>query len=343
MELNERKMNILKAIVKDYIETAEAVGSRTLSRKYDLGVSAATIRNEMSDLEELGYLVQPYTSAGRVPTEKGYKLYVNSLMNTTELSDYDKNVIESCLESNINHIQDLIHETSKMLSQLTNYTTVAITKQIANLSVIKHIQLVRMHEDEILLIVVTEKGDIKKISLATKMDLDQAKLNLVSDNLTKKLSGKAITEIDERLISYIKYEIGECSSIIDQLLNMLNTTPTEEELSMTLNGATNIFNYPEFNDILKARSFLDMLGTKETIAKIVKSKGILKNNTNIIIGSDNDCEQAQECSVVTATYKVNKDLVGRISFIGPTRMDYSRIYSIINYMNILLNNKSNKF
>ena len=330
MELNERKMKILKAIVKDYIETAEAVGSRTISKKYNLGVSAATIRNEMADLEELGYLVQPYTSAGRVPTEKGYKLYVNSLMNTTELSDYDKEIIQKCVDSNMSHIQDLIHETSKMLSQLTNYTTIAI-------------QLVRMHESEILLIVVTDDGDIKKTSLNAKIDLDQAKLNLISDNLTKKLSGKTITEIDDRLIAYIKYEIGEYSSIIDQLLNLLNSNPTEEDLSMTLNGATNIFNYPEFNDVLKARSFLDMLGTKETIAKIVKSKGILKDNATIIIGSDNDCEQAQECSVVTATYKVDKDLIGRISFIGPTRMDYSRIYSIINYMNILLNNKSNKF
>lgn len=182
MELNERKMNILKAIVKDYIETAEAVGSRTISKKYNLGVSAATIRNEMADLEELGYLVQPYTSAGRVPTEKGYKLYVNSLMNTIELSDNDKEIIERCVESNMNHIQNLIHETSKMLSQLTNYTTVAMTKHVSTLSEIKHIQLVGMHESEILLIVVTEKGDIKKSSLSAKIDLDQAKLNLISDN-----------------------------------------------------------------------------------------------------------------------------------------------------------------
>ena len=343
MELNERKMNILKAIVKDYIETAEAVGSRTISKKYNLGVSAATIRNEMADLEELGYLIQPYTSAGRVPTEKGYKLYVNSLMSTSELSESDKEIIENCVEENISHIQDLIHETSKMLSQLTNYTTVAMTRNLSTLNEIRHIQLVKMHDNELLLIVVTDKGDIKKSSITAKINLDQAKLNLISDNLTRKLSGKTITEIDDRLIAYIKYEIGEYSSIIDQLLNMLNTNPTEEELSMTLNGATNIFNYPEFNDVLKARSFLDMLGTKETIAKIVKSKGILKDNATIIIGSDNDCEQAQECSVVTATYKVDTDLIGRISFIGPTRMDYSRIYSIINYMNILLNNKSNKF
>ena len=343
MELNERKMNILKAIVKDYIETAEAVGSRTISKKYNLGVSAATIRNEMADLEELGYLVQPYTSAGRVPTEKGYKLYVNSLMSTSELSESDKEIIETCVEENISHIQDLIHETSKMLSQLTNYTTVAMTRNLSTLNEIRHIQLVKMHDNEILLIVVTDKGDIKKSSITAKINLDQAKLNLISDNLTRKLSGKTITEIDERLIAYIKYEIGEYSSIIDQLLNLLNTNPTDEELSMTLNGATNIFNYPEFNDVFKARSFLNMLETKETIAKIVKSKGILKDNTTIIIGSDNDCEQAQECSVVTATYKVDKNLIGRISFIGPTRMDYPRIYSIINYMNILLNNKSNKF
>ena len=343
MELNERKMNILKAIVKDYIETAEAVGSRTISKKYNLGVSAATIRNEMADLEELGYLVQPYTSAGRIPTEKGYKLYVNSGGGGGGGGGGDKEIIQKCVDSNMSRIQDLIHETSKMLSQLTNYTTVAMTKHLSSLSEIKYIQLVRMHESEILLIVVTDDGDIKKTSLNAKIDLDQAKLNLISDNLTKKLSGKTITEIDDRLIAYIKYEIGEYSSIIDQLLNLLNANPTEEELSMTLNGATNIFNYPEFNDVLKARSFLDMLETKETIAKIVKSKGILKDNTTIVIGSDNECEQAQECSVVTATYKVDKDLIGRISFIGPTRMDYSRIYSIINYMNILLNNKSNKF
>ncbi|MEG0050614.1 MAG: heat-inducible transcriptional repressor HrcA [Terrisporobacter sp.] len=339
MELNERKMNILKAIVKDYIETAEAVGSRTISKKYNLGVSAATIRNEMADLEELGYLVQPYTSSGRVPTDKGYKLYVNSLMSTIELNDTDKEIIEKCVEGNMSHIQDLIHETSKMLSQLTNYTTVSMTKNLSTLNEIKHIQLVSMNDGEILIIVVTDKGDIKKSSIRANAYLDQAKLNLISDNLTRKLSGKTITEIDERLIAYIKYEIGEYSSIIDQLLNMLNSSPSDEELSMTLNGATNIFNYPEFNDVLKARSFLDMLETKETLAKIVKSKGILKDNTTIIIGSDNDCEQAQECSVVTATYKVDNDLIGRISFIGPTRMDYSRIYSIINYMNILLNNK----
>ncbi|WP_042275626.1 heat-inducible transcriptional repressor HrcA [[Clostridium] dakarense] len=339
MELNERKLNILKAIVKDYIETAEAVGSRTISKKHDLGVSAATIRNEMADLEELGYLIQPHTSAGRVPSEKGYKLYVDLLMSQNELRDDEKLLIEQCLEKNVNHIKDLIHETSKLLSQLTNYTTVAVTKSLVNQSVIKHIQLVGMGDNKILLIVVTDKGDIKNANLLTNINLDQSKLNLISDNLTNKLSGKSITELDNRLIAFIKYEISEYSAFIDELVNALNFNISEEDLSVSLNGATNIFSYPEFNDIIKAKSFLNMLEKKETITSMVRSKGIQKDNINIIIGSDNDCELAKDCSIVTATYNIDKDLVGRISFIGPTRMDYARIYSIVNYMSLLFNKK----
>lgn len=339
MELNERKLNILKAIVKDYIETAEAVGSRTISKKHDLGVSAATIRNEMADLEELGYLIQPHTSAGRVPSEKGYKLYVDLLMGKSELTAQEKLLIEQSIDNNVNHINDLIHETSKLLSQLTNYTTVAVTKNMVKQSVIKHIQLVSMSDNNILLIVVTDKGDIKNANLSTNVYLDQSKLNLISDNLTNKLLGKSITDLDDRLIAFIKYEISEYSMLIDELIDALNFNMTEDDARVSLSGATNIFNYPEFNDILKAKSFLNMLEKKETIASMIKTEGIKKENLNIIIGSDNICEIAQDCSIITATYNIDKELVGKISFIGPTRMDYSKIYSIINYMSLLLNKK----
>ena len=339
MELNERKLNILKAIVKDYIDTAEAVGSRSISKRYDLGISAATIRNEMADLEELGYLIQPHTSSGRVPSEKGYKLYVNSLMGNTELSDEEKIIIEKCIKQNVSNIKDLIHETSKLLSQLTNYTTVPVTKGLVNQSNIKHIQLVSMNNNEILLIVVTDKGDIKNAYISNDSYLEQSKLNLISDNLTKRLAGKSITEIDNNLIAFIKYEISEYSILIDNLINALSFNIVEDDLSVSLNGATNILNYPEFNDVIKARSFLNMLEKKEAITTMVKSKGIQKDNINITIGSDNDCEIAKECSIVTATYNIDKDLVGKISFIGPTRMDYARIYAIVNYMSLLFNMK----
>ena len=339
MKLNERKLNILKAIVKDYIETAEAVGSRTISKKYDLGISAATIRNEMADLEELGYLIQPHTSAGRVPSEKGYKLYVDMLMGKSELSNEEKKLIQDCIQNNVSHIKDLIQETSKLLSQLTNYTTVAVAKSLNHKNVIKHIQLVSIDENKILLIVVTNNGDIKKADLTSNIYLDQSKLNIISDNLTRKLLGKSIVEIDERLIAFIKYEIGEYSNLIDGLIDALNYNMSEEEAVFSLNGATNIFNYPEFNDIIKAKSFLNMIEKKETIDSMLKSKGIQKDNVNIIIGSDNDLELAKDCSIVTATYNIDKDLVGKISFIGPTRMDYARIYAIVNYMNLLFNKK----
>lgn len=339
MELTERKLNILKAIVKDYIETAEAVGSRTLSKKHNLGVSAATIRNEMSDLEELGYLIQPHTSSGRVPSEKGYKLYVDSLMNGSELNDIEKHLIEEVIQSNMNYMKDMIHETSKLISKLTNYTTIAVTKNVSNQSNIKHIQLVGLDENSIVLIVVTDKGDIKNTNLVTNIRIDQSKLNLISDNLTKKLTGKSITEIDEDFLNYIKYEISESSIFIDELVGALNFQMEENNMSMSLSGATNIFNYPEFSDILRAKTFLNMLEEKENISSMLKSKGIQKENLNIIIGSDNECEVAKDCSIITATYNIDKDVVGKISLIGPTRMDYAKVYSILNYMGLLLNKK----
>ncbi|MDR0880221.1 MAG: heat-inducible transcriptional repressor HrcA [Clostridioides sp.] len=339
MDLNDRKQNILKAIVKDYIETAEAVGSRSLSKRYNLGISAATIRNEMADLEELGYLIQPHTSAGRVPSEKAYKLYVNSLMCEAELSEEDKNMIADSVDENIDHIQELIHQTSKLLSKLTNYTTISVISSITKQEVIRNIHLVSLDDNEILLIVVTDRGDIKRVKLTTKVGLEQAKLNIISDNLTSQLSGKAIDELDDSIIEYIKYEINDNSALIDKLLHLMNSELSDDEISLTLNGATNIFNYPEFNDIIKARNFLGMIEEKENLATMIRSTGIQKDNLNIIIGSDNDFELAQECSIVTATYNVDDDLVGKISFIGPTRMDYARIYSIINYMSLLINKK----
>ena len=338
MELNERKLNILKAIVKDYIDTAEAIGSRTISKKHDFGVSAATIRNEMADLEELGYLIQPHTSAGRVPSVKGYRLYVDSLMSKGELTDEEKRLIENCMKNNIDNINVLIHETSKMLSKLTNYTTVAITKSITN-NVIKYIQLVNLNENEILLIVVSEKGNVKKASISVRENIEQAKLNLISDSLTKRLAGKSLSDLDENFISYVKYQIGEFSMVVDELINILNGDDSDDDYSLTLNGATNIFNYPEFNDIIKAKEFLNLVEEKDAVTDLIKQKGIQKDNLNILIGNENGKGLEKDCSVVTATYNVDNNTLGKISFIGPTRMDYARVCSIINYMSILLNKK----
>lgn len=334
MDLTERQLNILKAIVKDYVETAEAVGSRTISKKYDFGISAATIRNEMSDLEDMGYLVQPHTSAGRIPTKKGYMLYVDSLMGNRELEEHEKEMLRKCVENNFNRVDDLLDELSKILSSITNYTTVAVYDRNRGLRTIKHIQLVSLSPEKILLILVADNGEIKSREFDIFVELPQAKLNVISNSLSNKLSGKKFSELDEEMIAYIKYEIGEYSEIVDDLVYLLNA---DSDYKISMNGATNIFNYPEFSDMVKAKSFLNMLEERESLAKMIRTKGIQKDNLNIVIGNGDDV--STDLSIVTATYNVQDDLKGKISFIGPTRMDYSKVYSILNYMSMLLDGK----
>ena len=334
MDLTERQLNILKAIVKDYVETAEAVGSRTISKKYDFGISAATIRNEMSDLEDMGYLVQPHTSAGRIPTKKGYMLYVDSLMGNRELEEHEKEMLRKCVENNFNRVDDLLDELSKILSSITNYTTVAVYDRNRGLRTIKHIQLVSLSPEKILLILVADNGEIKSREFDTFVELPQAKLNVISNSLSNELSGKKFSELDEEMVAYIKYEIGEYSEIVDDLVYLLNA---DSDYKISMNGATNIFNYPEFSDMVKAKSFLNMLEERESLAKMIRTKGIQKDNLNIVIGNGDDV--STDLSIITATYNVQDDLQGKISFIGPTRMDYSKVYSILNYMSMLLDGK----
>lgn len=316
------------------METAEAVGSRTISKKYDFGISAATIRNEMSDLEDMGYLVQPHTSAGRIPTKKGYMLYVDSLMGNRELEEHEKEMLRKCVENNFNRVDDLLDELSKILSSITNYTTVAVYDRNRGLRTIKHIQLVSLSPEKILLILVADNGEIKSREFDIFVELPQAKLNVISNSLSNKLSGKKFSELDEEMIAYIKYEIGEYSEIVDDLVYLLNA---DSDYKISMNGATNIFNYPEFSDMVKAKSFLNMLEERESLAKMIRTKGIQKDNLNIVIGNGDDV--STDLSIVTATYNVQDDLQGKISFIGPTRMDYSKVYSILNYMSMLLDGK----
>ena len=344
MAIDKRKIQILEAIINDYINTGEPVGSRTIAKRYDLGVGSATIRNEMSDLEDMGYLEQPHTSAGRIPSSKGYRLYVDSLMEKARLSEEEQLQIKKyIIDSAMLEVDKIVKQASTLLSELTNLTCVVQTPSVMK-SYIKSVQLLKVDDSNLISVIVTDSGVIKNHRIKTSKIPSMEELQVINKVINKRLVNLTIQDINLEVINNLKGDLMGYDDLFNAIVPVLYETLKEDNSSeIFMEGTTNIFNYPEFNDVLKARSFLDMLGTKETIAKIVKSKGILKDNATIIIGSDNDCEQAQECSVVTATYKVDKDLIGRISFIGPTRMDYSRIYSIINYMNILLNNKSNKF
>jgi heat-inducible transcriptional repressor len=330
VSLTERKRKILEAIIKDYIENAEAVGSRTISKKYELGVSAATIRNEMSDLEEMGYLIQPHTSSGRVPSEKGYKLYVNSLMKEDNLTNPEKQFIKQSIIKNMGEVRYLLEDTLKLLSKFTNCTSVALTPK-ASQSKINHLQIVYVSENSILLIIITDKGVVKNTLIKHNMQMNQEKVDIISKMLSEHFIGKTMSDLDEEFISYINSKMLNYNKILDNILNGIyyNLSQTDD-LEILLNGVTNIFNFPEFNDIVKAKAFLNLLEEKQTVANILNTKGITKEHLNIVIGSDNYDDIIKDCSVITATCDIDGIVIGKIGIIGPTRMDYSKMCSIVN-------------
>lgn len=335
MHLNDRKTKILHAIIQDYINTAEPVGSRTLSKKYSLGVSPATIRNEMSDLEELGYLMQPYTSAGRIPSDKGYRLYVDSLMEIKSIADLQRKNIKTNLLRQFGEAEQLLQYSSKIISQLTNYTSAVLTPQIKE-NKIKHIQLVPIDIKKIIVVMITDTGIVKNHIINVAEGIDYAQIQKVTNLLNSKLKGKTIKDIEASLLGELKEELYEFNSLIESVVpKLFNALERIEDVELFLSGTTNIFNFPEYNDILKAKNFLTMLEEKEFIENLISSSG--NQGINISIGSENLYEEAKECSLVTATYKIDGNIVGKLSVIGPTRMDYSNVVGVMKQISQYIN------
>ncbi|MBU5675659.1 heat-inducible transcriptional repressor HrcA [Alkaliphilus sp. MSJ-5] len=325
--LNERKLKILQAIIQDYIETAEPVGSRTLSKKYDLGVSPATIRNEMADLEELGFIIQPHTSAGRIPSDKGYRLYVDEFMSLKKMVDIERDYLELDLFNKVAEIEQILQYSSKLLSQLTNYTAVALAPQIKE-SKLKHIQLVPIDTENMLAVIVTDSGMVKKPIIRLSDQVSKSSFQTMSNFLNDKLHGLAIKNIEASLIEILSEEFINSSSIIDKIIpEIFQSLDEVSHINMFLNGAMNIFNFPEYNDIFKAKSFLELLEEKELLSSLITS--FSNEGLSVSIGSENIYKEAKDCSLVTATYKVDNTTLGWLSVIGPTRMDYSTVVSVM--------------
>ncbi len=342
--LNERKLKILQAIIQDYIETAEPIGSRTLSKKYDLGISPATIRNEMSDLEELGFIIQPHTSAGRIPSDKGYRLYVDQFMPLKKMGKADNNYLELEILNKVVEIEQILQYSSKLLSQLTNYTTVALAPQVKE-SKLKHIQLVPIDSGNMLAVIVTDSGIVKKPIIRVNDKVSEDGFQTISNFLNDKLHGLAIKNIESCLFHILNEEIINFSSIIDKIIpEIFKSLDEVNDIDMFFNGAMNIFNFPEYNDILKAKSFLGLLEEKELLSSLITSSN--NEGLSVSIGSENLYEEARDCSLVTATYKVDNTTLGWLSVIGPTRMDYSTVVSVMaevsQFINDLLTSRYNK-
>lgn len=330
MALNERKIKILQAIINDYIETAEPVGSRTIAKKYNLGISSATIRNEMSDLEEMGLILQPHASAGRIPSDMGYRLYVDHLMQKHELGEKEKTIMQSVIANNISQIDYLMEETAKAISHLTNYTAI-ITEPVNHSTRIKQIRLMPLDSASLLLVIATENNFIKnhvvKVGIAPS---DEEVLHLGSC-INAVLQGHTLQEIDGVLIGRLKNALGEYQEFLPNILKDIESTiRAAEKVQVHMSGTKNILAFPEFSDIDKARSLFQALEEKDVLVTLLEEgQG---NDLQVLIGSENTVQSMKDCSVITATYKMGEETRGTIGIVGPTRMDYSQVISVLNGM-----------
>ncbi len=339
MNLSERKLKILQAIISDFIKTAEPVGSRTLSKKFDLGISPATIRNEMADLEEMGYLTHPHTSAGRVPSEMAYRLYVNEMMGKSELSDEVKTAISNELYDNVMELDKTVQHAAKILSDITNLTSFAMTPSKER-DTLKYINLLPVDETTVVLMIVSDSGKVSNTALRLNVPYTEENLELLSKTMTYNYRGKTISEVlASNIIESIKTDMEAMSGLAQNVMpNFMKTLEQMLDVNLYMDGLTNIFSIPEYNsDIDRAKTFLEMLGKKDDFTKTLVNR---ENGVMITIGHENVEDTMKDCSVITATYHVNGELAGKIGVIGPTRMQYGEITSVIEY---LTDNISNAF
>ncbi len=338
MDLSERQLKILQAVIADFINTAEPVGSRSLSKSHDLGVSPATIRNEMSDLEEMGYLTHPHTSAGRVPSEKAYRLYVNQLMAKKDINDEMKTAIAGRLRSDINEFDKTIQQAAQILSEITNLTSFALTPK-QDEDKLKYINLLPVDEDTIVLMIVSESGKVSNTALTLNAPYNEESLQILAKNLTYNYRGKTISEaLTTDIISTFESDFDAMSVLARNVMpNFMKTLEDMLNVNLYMDGLTNIFSLPEYNDINKAKQFLEILNHKEEFTQRLINRD---NGVIITIGNENEDDEMADCSLITATYHVDGKLIGKLGVIGPTRMKYSEVTSVIEY---LTDNISNTF
>ena len=330
MDLTERKLKILQAIIGDFISTAEPVGSRTLSKKYDLGISPATIRNEMSDLEEMGLLTHPHTSAGRVPSEKAYRLYVDEIMKKRELSKSQKEVIAKELCSNISELDRTIKHAAKILSHITNLTSFAVTPK-ADDDLLKAINLLPIDDETVVLMIVAESGKVSNTALKPRCQFTDEMLRVLSKSMTYNYKGKTISQaLKSDIIQSFANDVEAMSGLARNIMpNFVKTLEEMLNVNLYMDGLTNIFSLPEYNDIDKAKSFMEVMNQKEDLAKKITSRD---DGVIITIGTENEDDLLNDCSLITATYHIDGRLVGKLGVIGPTRMKYGEITSVIEFL-----------
>ena len=322
--LDDRKLKILQTIIKTYLETGEPVGSRTISKYTDVNLSSATIRNEMADLEDLGYIIQPHTSAGRIPSDKGYRLYVDMLMENKE---HEITEMQEKMLQKADKMEQLLQQAARVLANSTNYATM-VSAPTYNRNKLKFIQLSQVDANQIIAVIVMEGNIIKNKIVAVAEPLDNETMLKLNMLLNTNLNGIAVEDINLGMIARLKEQAGIHSGVISDVLDAVaNTIQLDNDLEIYTSGATNIFKYPELSDKQSAQEIISAFEEKQQLAELVTQTLASDENKGIqvYIGSETPVQTMKDCSVVTATYELGQGMQGTVGIIGPKRMDYENV------------------
>lgn len=331
MQMDERKTKILQAVIRNYLETGEPVGSRTISKYTDLNLSSATIRNEMADLEEMGYILQPHTSAGRIPSDKGYRFYVDAIM---EAKEREMAEMKDVLLERQDKLETLLKQVAKVLAQNTQYATMISAPQ-THRNKLKFIQLSRVDEEQILAVIVVEGNVIKNKILPVADELNDETLLKLNILLNTHLNGLSMEEINLGMISAMKQQAGIHSDLVSGVIDAVaEAIRADEDLEIYTSGTNNIFRYPELADQQKASELINTFEEKKLLTGLVQDVLSDEDNTGIqvYIGDETPVQSMKDCSVVTATYELGEGMRGTIGIIGPKRMDYDKVVGTLKSM-----------
>jgi len=327
--IDDRKNKVLQAIVEDYVATAEPVGSRTIARKYNLGVSPATIRNEMSDLEDMGYLEQPHTSAGRIPSDRGYRYYVDCLMPEYSMSRAERERISQTFKRKIREIDVLVRETARLLSDTTHLTAVISGPQFGK-AVFKEIRLVPLGRDRALMIYITDAGQIENQVLELPVEVTMLEFQQVSEVLNEQLRGQRVDSLSRGALQALHRELSKYGILLEQALYFLEERMEPgERRRLYFGGTTHMLDQPEFRDVNKLKSLLSFLEQEDVVAEVLQ----LDRETDkveIQIGEEIRLRELADCSIVTVTYRLGDKTIGKMGVIGPKRMEYAKVVSVLN-------------
>ncbi len=333
MELSDRKKAILQAIIEDYISTAEPVGSRNIAKNHDLGLSAATIRNEMADLEEMGYLDKPHTSAGRIPSEMGYRFYVDSLMHRYSLTIDEISSLQSSMDRKYSQLESVISEISDIISKATSYPAI-VELPMANKSRLRNLKMMLIEEGSVMIVVVTDAGVVRNKLVNVGRDINYEIIDSISEFLSGQLTGLSADDFTAARLMLIYEAMASYGGFLRTVVEFVLECLMGAESRVYVGGVANILNNPEFENIERAKEFLSFLGSRENVSNMLNLLGDgSEEHISIKIGSENGVEAMRDTSLIVANYSVGDKLHGKIGIIGPKRMNYARVVSSLELIN----------